>query len=174
MINLKNNNHGFTLLELLIYVAILGVVTVVVSQTYILFSKSRAQVESRAQVNSDLRFAMELIGKDIEQAAAVADPATPGATSSEISLTIAGQSVVYSILNGFLQKQVGAGAPEKIISSSTLAISLVATRLENTNQILGKKKVSVQYVLTGQNFSSSPDWQSSQVKQATVTLTKDQ
>lgn len=165
-----SNNQGFTLLELLIYVAILGAVTVIVSQSYILFSKSRAQIESRAQVNSDLRFAMEQISRDVEQATAVALPATPGATSSQISLTVGGQSVSYTVLSGQLQRQVGANAPENLNSSSTAITSLTSTRLENINQALAKNKISIQFILEGQSSSASPDWQAIQIKQSSASL----
>ena len=69
-----SSSRGFSLLELLIYMAILSIMSVILSASFLSLTKGRAKSESRTEVNSNLRFAMERIVQDINAASAVSAP----------------------------------------------------------------------------------------------------
>lgn len=174
MLIAKNKNTaGFTLLELLVYVAILGIITVAVSQSFLIFSRGRAQAEARAEVNGSLRFGLERIRRDATQASSLDQPAVAGETSDQLALTVAGESVVYRLVAGRLTRQAGAGPVEALTSSSTVWSVLAATRLENQNQVLNKKKVTLRLVLTAAYEGDNPAWQASSSRSTTLEILPD-
>lgn len=167
------NQKGFSLLELLIYVAVLSIVTVVVAQGFLILSKGRAQVEARNEVNNNLRFAVEKIKREVASATSLNVPAVAGTTLANLDLNIAGRSIKYSLSNGKLLRQVDSAPLEAISSSDVTFSSLNFTRLENINSVLGKKMVSVQISVTANYNSLSPDWQINATQNTTENLRQD-
>jgi len=165
---------GFTMLELLLYMAILAIVTVFLVQAF--FNLNRGQGENQAQsdVNSNLAFAAEKIDADLRAASSVATPATAGATSSNLVMTVNGTTVQYCMLNGVLYRQLSSAAcssaSTQITAASVTVGSPTFTRIENTNTTLGKTFVTVQSILTVSNSSQNPEGQFSMSKQLTSAL----
>ncbi len=163
-------SKGFSLLELLIYIALLLVVLTVIVPTFISFSQGRGRTISRSEVDSVLRFATEKISQDIKSASFITTPASAAATSSVLAMTVSGSSVTYDLIDNKLRRQAGVAQPE-IISSDSVAVSnLVFTRIENINTVLAKKSVSIEIDVTASYNSTSPEWQYSANKKTTVSL----
>ncbi len=165
---------GFSLLEFLIYIAVLSVVAMVVASMFLSINRGRGQVETVNEVNSNLRFAAEKISQDLRLASSVSIPALAGATSTTITATVSGSGLTYCVSGGKLRRQVGAGAcndsSEAITNDSVIVDSLVSTRLENTNPILAKTVVSVEVDISVSYNSASPDKQYSGRKKTTISL----
>jgi len=80
----RSAQAGMSLLELLIYIAILSGLMVVISDAFIMLAKGRGQAEARSEVNSAVRFAAERIKQDVKNAGAISTPVlgTPANTLS--------------------------------------------------------------------------------------------
>ena len=68
--------RGFTLVELMITMVVSGVVIGAAYQIFATTSESMLEVENLSEVNERARFAVELIGRDIQSAAAFGSPDT--------------------------------------------------------------------------------------------------
>ena len=157
MKTLKSKNQGFSLLELLLYIAILSVISVVLATAFISLNKGRAQAEARIEVNSNIRFVVERITQDINDASSVTLPIL-GSPSSSLSLIVGGQSVVYSVSSGVLQRTFGTNPSESITSSSVIADPPTFTMIQNFNSVLVATTTNIQTILNIKYNSASPDW----------------
>lgn len=164
---------GFTLLELVIYISVLSIITVVVADSFLILNKGRGGVEAKSELNSNLRFAVEKIKRDIASADNVITPSLVTASSTVLDLTIASSSVKYTLNNNRVTRQVDAQAFEYITSDTIKINSLYFNRLENINTVLNKKRISVELNISGTYNSASPDWQYSQNEKTSVDLNKD-
>lgn len=165
-----NFKRGFTLLELLIYVVVLAVVTTVISSLFISLNRGRGQMESRSEVNSNLQFAMEKISRDLKYASSVALPDAANSTSTSLIISVYGSTVTYDVSSGRLRRQIGSETPQAITSDKVTVAVPVFTRLENTNQVLGKTAVSIEIDIIMAYDSQSPDYQYSERKKTTVAV----
>ena len=139
------------MLELVIYVAVLAIVSLVIASMFVTINRGQGQVEVRAEVNSNSRFAIEKISQDLRAASAVTTPATAGATASNLVMTIAGSTIEYCLAANQLRRQVNGtcNASSETISSNRVIVNTPTfVRLENTNTVLAKTVVSVAVNLT--------------------------
>src|SRR3989338_11666178 len=110
------HESGFSIIELIIYVAVLSVIAAVFvsSLSQISFGWTRSKVESEVQQN--LRFAMENISQSARIASAITFQAA-GTSGTSTTMTVNGQTVQYfattTATSTILQKKVGARAGGK-------------------------------------------------------------
>lgn len=171
-VNTMRHKRGISLLELLIYIALLSGLMVVVSDAFILLSKGRGQSEARSEINSAIRFAGELIKQDVKNATAVSAPAlgTPGST---LSLTVSGNTILYDMLDGVLRRKVNAGAPEAVTGSYVTVDVPTFTRIENNNSISGvlnATTTAIQVAMTMRYNADGGDWTYEDSLRTTVTF----
>jgi len=158
-LSIFKKESGFTLLELLIYIAILAIITLVIANAFIILNRSRGQVEAKNEVSSNLRFALEKTKRDIVTAKSLVTPAVKNTASSTLELTIASDTIKYFASSSLLFRQTNTNAPEQITTSKVKINSINFKRLENYNAVLKKKRVSVEISFTISYNSLSPDWQ---------------
>ena len=164
---------GFTLLELIIYVSVLSIITVVVADSFLTLNKGRSGVEAKSELNSNFRFAVEKMKRDVAMADDLVSPNTTAASTTLLNLTIASSSVKYTLNNNRVTRQVDA-LPFEYITSDTVKInSLYFNRLENINPVLNKKRISVELNISGIYNSTSPDWQYAHDEKTSIDLNKD-
>lgn len=168
-----NRNSGFSLLELLLYVAVLAIITTFITGAFFSINQGRARVESATEVNSNLRFAIEKITQDIKHASSVAVPSIAGETTNSIELSISGTTITYCMVNGHVRRQSGGtctGASDSITSDTVIANTLAFTRVENANAALGKTFVTISVSLGLRYNSDTPEWQYAATKQTNVSI----
>ncbi|KKU81357.1 MAG: Prepilin-type cleavage/methylation-like protein [Parcubacteria group bacterium GW2011_GWA1_47_8] len=167
----RSAQAGMSLLELLIYIAILSGLMVVISDAFIMLAKGRGQAEARSEVNSAVRFAAERIKQDVKNAGAISTPVL-GTPANTLSLTVSGVPVVYDMLGGALRRTengVVATTTGSLVSVDTPTF----TRLENYNPNIGASgatTTAVQVVMTFQYNSSSTDWRYTDTLRTTITF----
>ncbi|MFZ2205093.1 MAG: prepilin-type N-terminal cleavage/methylation domain-containing protein [Minisyncoccia bacterium] len=176
--NLKQNKHsvvrllskkGFSLLELLIYLAILSVLVVVIANIFISLSKSNAQSQAKSEVNSAIRFASELLRQDIKSSSVISVPTTPGGTTSPtLTLTRDGVVIIWDTSAGVLRRKEGSANPINVTNANVLVGTPVFTRIENANQTFGTTNVSIGINITFSYNSASPDSTYSDSLQTTI------
>jgi len=162
------SNRGVTILELLIYIAILSGLMVIISDAFIMLSSGRGQAEARSEVNSALRFSGELIKQDIKNATAISSPVL-GTASSTLSLTVAGAPVVYDVLSGAFRRTAN-GVVSTTTGATIVADTPAFTRLENYNPTLGATTTAVQIAITMRYNASTTDFLYSDTLRTTATF----
>lgn len=164
---------GFSLLEMLVYIAVLAVATLIVVGVFISINQGRARTEAVAEVNSNIRFTMEKINQDLKSASSVSVPATAGATSTSLTIEISGTEIVYCVSSGYLRRQ-SAGAcgdfSETITSDTVVVDNMVFERIENSNPVIQKTIITVKTSVTMSYNSSSPEWQYTGTKNTSFSL----
>lgn len=156
-----NTREGFSLLELLIYISILSILVVIISNTFIALSRGSGQSQARGEVDSSIRFAAELIKQDIKGASAITTPVTGGSGPSlTLTRSIGGTptTVTYDVVAGVLRRTEGVAAPVNITNSNITVSSPTFTRVENTNSFFGTTDISVRINMSFAYNSTSPDW----------------
>lgn len=149
--------RGTSLLELLIYIALMAGLMVVVSDAFLSLSKGRGRSEARSEVSAAIRFATEKIRQDVKGASAVTVPTAPGTASSTLNLTVGGAAIVYNISGGQLMRT--AGASSSAITGAAVTVSAPTfTRLENYNTVFTATTTSIQVSMTIGYNSTSTDW----------------
>ena len=113
-----NNKSGFTLIELLVYILILASLVLVTGSLFMSLNSGRIQAETRSEVDSNLRFALEKISQDVRAASAMATPNIAGATSTSLALTVGSSTITYDVSAGKLRRQTDSDAPEQITSDN--------------------------------------------------------
>lgn len=110
----KNNNGGFTLLELLIYMAILaGFLSVIVNMFYTI-SSSSAKEEVRFEVQQNLRFAIQQITDEARNSSSIIS-----ATEDTLRLAVSGKITEFKVIGGVLRKTTDAGGAGEKTESVT-------------------------------------------------------
>ena len=169
----KKTDHttakGFSLLELLIYVAILSGLMVVVSDSFISLSRARGQAEARNEVNASIRFAAERIRQDLKNSSVVTTPIL-GTPATTLTATVSGATVLYDTLAGQLRRTEGAGSPVAVSGTNVFVDTITFTRLENYNAPLNATTTAIQIAMAFRYNASSTDWSYSDTLRTTVTL----
>lgn len=160
--------RGFSLFELIIYLAILAGLMVIISSTFIDLSKGRGRAEAKNEVNAAIRFATERIRQDAKAASAVVTPilGTPGST---LQMTVSGTPITYDVLSGALRRNDN-GVIATTTGSNVTVSAPTFTRLENYNTTFLATTTSIQVAMTFSYNSLSTDWVYSAAMRTTVSL----
>ena len=113
----KEATRGFTLVELIIYLAIVSVL----ATSLILWSLTVNDLGARSRLGVELnasgRFALEIITRDIEQAAGVTIPASAVPSPTLVLVNTLGETVTINVSNGQLIRVVALGNPISLTAS---------------------------------------------------------
>jgi len=158
--------RGETLLELLIYVAVLSLVFLVIGETFTTLVFTQKKIEARKTVDRNLEFAVKKIQQSIESASAVSD----SYPSDTLTLTVDGQTVSYYVSSGVLEKQTGG----TIVDLTSDKVSVAAGngnlfyKIENPSA-----KATIQVKIKMTYISNDPQLQNIEAQtQTTVALRK--
>jgi prepilin-type N-terminal cleavage/methylation domain-containing protein len=166
-----NPQRGFSLLELLLYIAVISIITLVLSSTLISIYYGRGAAESRMEVNADLNYVFNRLGQDLKagSVATISIPSLIGATSSVLTFIAQGAEITYDIDGGKVRRT--ADAVSQYITGDDVAVdSLLFTRIENTNVTLSKTFISISVAMQAHYNGTSSDKQFTESKQTTFTL----
>ena len=114
---IRRNQKGMTLLELIIYIAILSLIMVVIGETLLTTIFTSKKIAARREVDQNMDFSIKKIQQSIEQASVV----TGTYPSNTLNLTINGQTTTYSLSSGILQKTEGGTISD--LTSNKVAIA---------------------------------------------------
>ena len=161
------NKRGFTFIETLIYIAIIGAVLTAFVNFILAVSASRNKSYTEQEVNANLRTALSVISHKIKSASGVNLGASifglnPGVlslvmTSSTLNPTII--SVVSS--TGRLQITEGAGAAQYLTSERVRVSNLLFTNLtgDSTQSNIGVDFTIIYASSPDSNYSFTKSWQ---------------
>lgn len=135
---------GFTLVELLLYMALLSIWLLVLSGIFISVLETRTESEAVSAVEQDGRFIIARLSYDASRASSVTVPVSLGSTASSLSIIIGGVEYSYAVAGGNLQLTNDVGT-HNLNSSETIVENPVFQRIGN---IGGKDTIRVQFTLT--------------------------
>ena len=150
--------RGVSLMELLIYIAILSVILLVISSAFISISKTGGVVDARTEVNSNARFAVNKIIQDVKSASAVSVPTIVGGTAVTLQLTVSGDTILYDVSAGQLRRKVNAGAAEPVTSNLVTVSTPTFTRLENYNSVFQATTTTIGVNMTITHVNTGSDY----------------
>ncbi len=128
-ISFKKTMKGFTIIEFLIYILIVGVLLMVLSQFGFRVVNDRMRTIAQREVEQNLRFSIEEINRTIRNASGINSPFF-SATSSALSLAMsdpAKNPTVFSLSGAVLTKQEGVFPAVPLTSSQVNITNLLFT-----------------------------------------------
>lgn len=149
--------NGFTLIELVIYFAIVAVILLVAVNFGFRIIENRTQIMAYREVQQNSRFAMDLVVKKIRSASWVREPAA-GATSSSLILGMPDQSfnpTIFEVTDGVLQVTEGANGPFPITSDQVKISNFLLT---NTSYAGTPGNIGIDITVEYNNKSGRPEY----------------
>jgi type II secretory pathway component PulJ len=160
---------GFSLLEVLLYVAIFAVVTTAIVGLAASVSRSNAAEEARAEVQQNLRFSLATVGEAVRRATGVTTPPA-GGTDPALQLTMADSTknpTVFDVNQEVLRLAEGIGAPQSLTSSRVRVTALSFQHLANAAPAKPTVAVTMTVAFDDQG---RPGYQYAKTEQTTVSL----
>ena len=145
-IKIKNENigqKGFTLVELLIYMGLLAILLVILTEILVSILNVKLESEATSSVEQDGRYILSRLAYDINRADSITTPVNPGDTGDTLEIIIDGVSNSYSESGNDLQLTNGSGT-NNLNSSETSISDLILQRLGNAG---GKNSIKLQFTV---------------------------
>jgi prepilin-type N-terminal cleavage/methylation domain-containing protein len=165
------NKRGFTLIEFVIYIAIVGIILVVAGAIgfNILFGK--AKLAAIEEVSQNARFTMEKIADTVRNAQAINSPSI-GTTAPLLSLQIADSSknpTLFDVSAGTLRITEGVSQPVSLTASEVTATNL---QFSNVSYALAPGTVRIQMTVQFTNPSGRPEYNFAKTFYTTANIRK--
>lgn len=138
------SQKGFTLIEQLIYMGLLSIFLITLTEMFVSILNVRKESEAVSAVEQDGRFILARLAYDLNRADSITTPAAAGATGNTLVIVIGGVSYTYS-LNGTNIQIASTVATEKINSTGTTVSNLTFQRIGNGN----KDTIKTQFTING-------------------------
>jgi prepilin-type N-terminal cleavage/methylation domain-containing protein len=167
----KNKKHqkGFTLIEMLIYVAIFSVVMGALVTFIQLISQSRVRSQAVLEVNDQGAEISRVITQTLRNSISINIPATSTSASSLSVRTILASTTptTFTVVSGILYKTEGANSPVALNNSRVVVSNLNFSNLSKFNSF---GSVRTSFALATVSSSSQPQYNYSVTFYATGTL----
>lgn len=135
------DRSGFTIVEFMIYMAILSGFLVVLTNIFVSIVELKADTESVSAIEQDGRFIMARMMHDLHRASGVTIPAASGAASSSLTIVIGGVNYTYQLTGADLTLTNDTGT-NRLNSSESKVSGLSFLRVGNAG---GKPTVQIQF-----------------------------
>lgn len=131
MMKSANCQHGYTLIELLLYISILGSLLLGISMYFVTSTTARAKNQSIAEVDRQGALALEYITQTIRNADSITSP-TAGNSANALTIVVptgALSPTIFDLNSGNLRVKEGAAAQIALHNSKVQVTSLTFTNL---------------------------------------------
>lgn len=146
---ISKNHKGFTLVELLMVMGILGLLMIVLFQVFGSILDLKIRSEATTSVAQDSRYVLTRLTYDIARADSITVP-SESVTDNTLELVVEGVTHVYTLDGNTLKLSVDGGSSESLNGISTLITSLSFTRFADIDGLssvqinLGIKPTTIQ------------------------------
>jgi len=131
----KNNQQGFTLIELMLYVAIASVVLLMVTSFFQMTLAAKIKNRTILEVEQQGMQIMQIITQTIINSEAIISP-TPGNSSTGLTLDVVSavdDPTIFDLSSGTIRITQGVGVPVNLSSSLVNVDSLIFQNLSKTD-----------------------------------------
>lgn len=135
----RNFRTGFTLIEMIVYVAILGIITVLAVNSTLEMTKAYVNLRVSRDMNTSATAVLERMTREIRGANDIdLAQSTLGANPGRLTLNTkdavgADTTVEFYVENGLIKVKEGGVAKGALMTSSTQASSFIVRSLSNAN-----------------------------------------
>jgi len=160
---------SFTLIELLLYVSIIGTVIFSVVGFLFLLMQSRVKNQTIAEVEQQGLQVMQLVTQTARNAETITAPA-PGASASSLTLdvaTVADDPTIFDLASGAIRIQEGADSAVALVNSRVIASAL---SFQNLSRASTPGTVRIQFTLTHVNPAGRNEYSYNKTFYGTATL----
>lgn len=159
MILLKEikNRHGFTLVEIVLYLAIFTGILLTASSIFNTAMQSRVKSQTIAEVEQQGAQVVQLMTQTIRNATAINSPST-GASASSLSINVVSgvnSPTIFDLSTGQLRIKEGVATAVPLTNSRIVASSLIFYNLTRAST---KGIISFQFTLTHVNPSNLQEY----------------
>ncbi len=164
-----SSQKGFTLVELLLYVAIAGIILLTISLFLQTLLESRVKNQTIAEVEQQGLQAMQLITQTLRNAAVINSPSTgTGTTTLSVNTyTGANNPTVFDVSGGVLRVKEGAAAAIPLTNSRVTVSTL---SFQNFSRSGTAGTIRIQFTLSYVNPSGRNEYSYSQIFYASASL----
>lgn len=151
-------NGGFTLIEMLLYVALASILLFIISVLYMLLLQSRIKNQTIAEVEQQGIQAMQQMNQTIRNATAITSP-TIGASNAVLTITVPTASkspTVFDLSGGVLRITEGTTSAALALTSSKVTSS--ALTFYNLSRSGTNGTVRIQFTITAVNNSGRNEY----------------
>lgn len=162
---------GYTLIELLIYIAIVAALIAAVSSVVFTLLNGKAKLLTVGETNQNSRAAMDRMTLAVRNADAITAPAA-GATGTALVLQMPDASVnptQFSLVNGAIQMREGASAASALTADEVTVRGLVFRNLTATG---APGTIRIEMAVSSTNPSGNIDYEYGQTYRETVNVRK--
>lgn len=158
-----NLKSGFTLIEMIIYISIVGIILVSISYLILDIISGQTRGYASNDVNQNIRFISSILTKDIKAAQDISSIA-----ADTLVLTMPGDDITYNFdaLNNKLTRQLGIATAEDI-NSTRVDVSGSFTDL---SYLTRAKNITIELIVEYKNPSNLPDYNASTTVNFSVEL----
>ena len=135
--------NGFTLVELLVYMALMGMFLVVLLEIFTLTISTKLSSQSTSSLAYDGRYILSKLSYEIKHADSVLIPSL-GVTASTLQLVSGGVASTYSLSSGNLIKTT-AGNSQSLNGLDTNIDTITFKNIGNSG---GKPTIQINYVIS--------------------------
>lgn len=147
----KTSTRGFTLIELLLYVGILSLFLVVLTDMFGGAIDVQLESQSSGAVEQDGRYILQRVAYDVGQAREMTVPAAIGEQTATLQMRVNGQSTTYDLTGTDLRITDALGS--SLANSALTQISNLAfLRLGNVG---GKAAIQVRFTVTSKTVRAA-------------------
>ncbi|MEK7452993.1 MAG: prepilin-type N-terminal cleavage/methylation domain-containing protein [Patescibacteria group bacterium] len=166
-------NRGFSILELLIYMAIFSIISLALIDIIGALSRGWTRSQVEAEVQQNLRYAVNSISQDIKNASSVTTPDV-NLSSNNLDLNLGGVSYKY-FLTGLnppiLQKQISLSAAENVTTDKVKVIDIkFYTFLNQASTNSQIQATTTQFFIKIGYNSNNPEFSYQQSATSTINL----
>jgi len=147
----RDRQHGFTIIELLVYMGLLAVFLTIISQIFVASIDTQLESEAESSVQQDSKFILARLHYDLANATAMIEPSSPGSTSSSLQYVANGVTSTYQLAGENVIVTEGITAYQ-LNSVNTRVSNLFFTR---RGVVGGKPIVSAAFTLTSRVVRNS-------------------
>ncbi len=152
-----HNRTGYTLIELMLYIAILGSLLAAVSGFYAMTQATQKKAQVIAEVDQQGNMVIETITSTLRNASNINSPVA-GANSTSASIAMASSSInptIYDLNGSALRRQEGVAAAE-LLTSTRIQVSNLTFRNLTRSGTDGALQVS--FTLSSTNTSGRAEY----------------
>ncbi len=143
-LNFGNFKVGFSLIELLIYMAFFSVILVISTDILVTVLDARSEANAADAVDYDGQYILSRLAYDVGRSSNILLPENLGDRSTSLELIIDGENYTYSLNDGYLQLTSGASS-DNLNGNRTVVDSVSFQKIGNP---LGKETLVFQLTIS--------------------------